>query len=304
MSTYLDQYLKTEDLLGPLMPSGSTFADIQTALNLSTNEVVYLQRGVTYSGAYSQISVPAGKALVGVGGGDGTTYGSGCPRLQVTSGSWSTPFVLLNNGAAMRGVFVERTGGSGSGNGFGVQGSGSNIIEEVTVRAWSAATFGIIAGFGGARLMRCHAVNGVSGCGGFRIQGSGDERTLVYGCTAKSNNGIGFQFDGGAATNFSDCTSESNASHGFQVIGSNTNVKIHNCYAASNGGDGFLSAGGNDGMEISDCYSVSNTGWGFITGVPTGSARSRILDTGARANTAGNYSLAAGWLNDGNWAAS
>lgn len=95
-----------------ILDSTATAADIQTALNDADNFVVYLKPGA-YALGNNNISVPAGKALVGLGG---FYQGTGTEGPVLTIQVDATNRIQLNNSSRLKNLKLRFAAASTAGN--------------------------------------------------------------------------------------------------------------------------------------------------------------------------------------------
>jgi hypothetical protein len=143
---------------------------------------------------------------------------------------------------------------------FGVRaGSTDGIIERVKVK--NSAGTGFVAGVGstGTRIAACIAETNAAS--GYLLRAASEAGvTLVDGCVARSNVGVGFACDFGPVMALG-CLSLSNAGGGYSVTATGV-AHLLACDAALNSGSGFYSEAPD--TEIVGCQAYQNGAHGIL----------------------------------------
>ena len=272
--------------LSIILDATATRADVQTALNTSNVETVYLRRG-NYTWDNTTLTIPQGKSLIGLGSLTDNTGISSASVVISYSGSSSNDFVDCAGSNRLANIhFNFQSHTATVGNVHAIQGANSSgghcyvdncyvtgYADNITTGAPNYAFYFVRATVTNCVAYDCSA--------GFLYQGHSNDlelQTLIDSCNASS------------------CTFTTSGGGGFRGLGGR--YQVRNCRSNDNACDGFKEESGGGPWMYYNCYAFNNTLHGFRM-IVTASSTIPCLITGSQAfnNDTGGMSMTSSGAN-------
>ena len=291
-----------------VLDSTATMSDINTAINTSGVETVYLRPGQYTFTAFTPINIPDGKNLIGLRTQAGSVSASAQVYWLMNVSFTSSIINSGGSGVTVKNISIHRGSGNWN-NGTMLSFSGSSdditILENIYIRSFNtgSASAGPAVGVSGYCYLRNVIVDTCDDSTLYSIQwiGSNTNKVMstIENCSViASGSGTGhsaFYIDGEHIM-VKNCLAHNNSGYGFRFT-NNFHGMLLSCKATSNGNFGFYqNTVGGEGTSIIFCTAFANQGGYNTSGVsPTDSGYFACNYGPAAVNNAIGNVVPGGW---------